>query len=254
MASITDDSYFLEHCRDLARIADARGCMMYSDFLTAEQQALVLAQQKKWNVMIEFEGGYKEAERKIASFCPLFLQDEEKCYPMTALKIRQKGAQFAKKELSHRDYLGSVLGCGIDRMKTGDILISDDHAVIFVEESIALFLKTALTQVSSAAVITEDFEGNPEELVPAGKQEVISVASTRLDAMVAHGFHLGRNEAALLIRNGRVQINHIETMKIDAVLNEGDLITVRGKGRMKFLEIRGNSKSGRMMILAEIFR
>ena len=44
------------------------------------------------------------------------------------------------RQLTHRDYLGSLLGLGIKREKTGDIIVRDDGADIVICEELAEFV------------------------------------------------------------------------------------------------------------------
>ena len=79
------------------------------------------------------------------------------------------------------------------------------------------------------------------------------MASLRLDAGLAHGVGASRGDAADWIRQGRVQINHRPCTKADTVIAEGQILTVRGRGRLKIGEQKGVSKSGRIQITARRF-
>ncbi len=68
-------------------------------------------------------------------------------FPIKIVKIRRKSKKFGQTDLSHRDYLGSLLGLGIDRGKVGDILVAEDTAVCFVAEEISPYITAVLEQV-----------------------------------------------------------------------------------------------------------
>lgn len=246
-----DRNIGISHWLDLARVAERSGRPMYSGFLSLEEQAALVRAVRVSGISITFWGGYEEAERKIASFCPLFFQ-EETPLPIVCLKITLKDGKYLSKKIEHRDYLGSILGQGIDRSKVGDILVQEDGAFVFVSEEMAPYLAGTLETIGRAHVTTSYHEG-PITSANDGQEMVISLASLRLDALIARGFGMGRDDSAALIRAGRVQLNHMMTTKVDAQVQVGDTISARGKGRIKILEEKGQSKSGRQQVLITRF-
>jgi len=54
--------------------------------------------------------------------------------------------------LSHRDYLGSILGLGIDRAKVGDIIILEKETICYIHKDLAEYVQTALEFVSRTKV------------------------------------------------------------------------------------------------------
>lgn len=248
-----EEKWLKSHLMDLARQAETYSIPMYSDFLDTAQQELLYDLEKHVSVRVEYNGGYEGAERRMASFCPPFFYEEQTTFPICCLEICPRGAQFVRKPPQHRDYLGSILGCGIDRKKTGDILVREEGALIFVCEEMAVFLMENLREVGHVPVDVQRYDGSLEDVIPHGKELVISVASLRLDAVLSRGFGMGRGDAADLIRAGRVQIDHHLCGKTDQVVGEEALLTVRGKGRLKLKGMTGTSKSGRIQVRAERF-
>lgn len=129
----------------------------------------------------------------------------------------------------------------------------EEGALIFVCEEMAVFLMENLREVGHVPVDVQRYDGSLEDVIPHGKELVISVASLRLDAVLSRGFGMGRGDAADLIRAGRVQIDHHLCGKTDQVVGEEALLTVRGKGRLKLKGMTGTSKSGRIQVRAERF-
>mgnify|MGYP000821924144 FL=1 len=58
-----------------------------------------------------------------------------------------------------------------------------------------------------------------------------------------------KRQAQELISSGRVQLNHRETLKSDAPVAQGDVISARGLGKFEVAEVGGLSKKGRTGIL-----
>ena len=84
------------------------------------------------------------------------------------------------------------------------------------------------------------------EAVNRQKRRRITLASQRLDAFVSAGYDLSRSEAQKRINAGLVKLNHLPNQRTDAHVEAGDLISVRGSGRMKVEEILGQTRRGRL--------
>jgi len=195
-----------------------------------------------------FYGGYKDAERVILINMPDYTTLEEE-NPLTVIRaIKAEGSR----ELTHRDYLGSLVGLGIKRELLGDILVREDGADIIVMSDIADFImmhygKAGRTNLSLTKMEIKDL------IVPEQKKTVITdtVASLRLDCVAASAFGLSRGKASEAITRGIVFVNHMEVTKPDYQLSEGDKITLRGKGKAVLSEIGGKSRKDRQYIKIE---
>lgn len=196
-----------------------------------------------------FWGGYPDAERRLFAALPSFaayslpesdgfegytgedlagLAKDELDLCLKPLLIRKSGYV----ELSHRDYMGALLGLGIDRSHIGDIVLVDEGAVVFADPKIAGFIKTSLTGAGRDRVKVTDAEGElvlSRRFEPAGG----TVASARLDAIVSELANTSRETAKELIRRGLVEHNYFTAADADAVVSKGDVISVRREGRVK---------------------
>ena len=124
---------------ELSKIAYQRGIVTYSDFLNLNELNILHTTPKhEFDSCYETFGGYDFSERQMVAFLPDALCYEQN-YPISVLKIEPLQKKFSEK-LSHRDYLGSILNLGIDRCKIGDILVEDDHALLFVHRSLEKFM------------------------------------------------------------------------------------------------------------------
>lgn len=193
-------------------------------------------------------GGNEECERKMFGFSPVYSEIELHDFPIKALKITSN-LKFAEK-MSHRDYLGSILGLGIDRGKIGDIVLFENYTLCYVNNDIADYISLNLTKVSRTKVSTSILD--LEEVVIPDKnvvEKVSTVASLRLDAVVSTAFHLSRGKALALIESEKVFVNWSVVSNGSAQLKEGDMVSVRGLGRVKLSEIRGKTKKDRISIV-----
>lgn len=226
--------------------AQQRHQAMATGFFSPEEQ--VQFQQllhKSGGSLCQWTGGFQGSERQIAVFLPPW-QEEIEDSPLTVIEASTKG------EVSHRDVLGSLMALGITRRKLGDILLQGQCCQVI---ALAEMGEILLSQWSSVGRYPVSVVEKPlEELcVPEqGKKEITStVASLRLDSLVATGFSLGRSKASQLIAGGKVTVNHALCQKPDRILSEGDLMTCRGYGKCRVLLVKGESKKGRMIVTLE---
>ena len=195
-------------------------------------------------------GGYGEAERRMLVCVPrdLPIDDEEAVEGF--LEVLRVRLPAISRELSHRDYLGSLLGLGIERRLTGDILVRPDGADIIIVPGVEEFLLKELHRVGSVEVKTEAVPVG-ELIIPEARTEFIkdSVSSVRLDSIVSSAFRISRGKAAEAVRRGLVSVDHAECVKPDAAVSEGSSIVLKGKGKAVLEETGGESKKGRIRIV-----
>lgn len=187
-------------------------------------------------------GGYPESEYK-----RLIISAEEpsaEAYQITCLKINYSKKNY---EINHRMVLGSILGLGLKREVVGDIVLASDDYYVFVTTKMAGYIKDNLKYIGRVPV-------NLEETIFTGevKKEFLVkdcfLASMRLDVVLAGFYNLSRKEALELVSDNLVKVNHKETMNNSQILEVGDILSVRGKGRLIVEEIKGKTKSGNLVV------
>lgn len=197
-------------------------------------------------------GGYEGAERRLLLFLPDWLEreDAESQSPIRCLR-----AVFREEyQLTHRDFLGSLMGMGIVREKVGDILVGPDSADLMVLDTVADFLLRSWESAGRAKLTVSAIE--PENLhIPQVQCREVrdTVSSLRLDAVASSGFRMARGKAAALIESGRVQVNWRECAKPDKLLSAGDTVSARGFGKFVLSEVGGVTKKGRTSILLKVY-
>lgn len=236
------DDVFIKKMQDVFRLSEKYHTPRFSKFLDGAQQTELRREGIYGGVLF---GGYEGAERCVLGAFPPWQEPENELFPIKALFVKKK----YDKELTHRDYLGTVLSLGIERNKTGDILVTDSGAYIFVLEDIAEFICDNVSKVAGCGVDVSICSANCV-VVPEKKFcEICVVAgSLRLDAVVAAMLNISRNEAKTAILSGKVSVNHTEILNGDFMIKENDLLSVRGFGRAVLSEIGGKTRSDRVHI------
>lgn len=214
-----------------------------------------------------FYGGCEGAERKMLFFLPDYVVDmadgaddlyqfssqvmsEELESTVTALKITGSGYR----SLSHRDYMGAILGLGIERFVVGDIILNkdDNSAIVFCEKKMAEYILGELDSVGADKVKVESAQLSPDfEIRREFKTVSDTVASARTDCVVASLAGCSRESAKELMRYGDVEKNYSVCKKPDAEVYEGDVITVRGHGKFVVRSITDRTKKNRIRLTAD---
>ncbi len=236
----------LRHLLDLCRRSEKTGAWQYSGFLSPAEQDDLLRSGEAAGFSFLLTGGYENAERKI-----LAAGNEEEMGPpeppVSVIAVKPKSGKFAE-ELSHRDYLGAILGLGIERSLIGDILIRDKQAWFFCLSSVADLLVSSLTQVRRTAVTAEVTAADVPELQPQYEALRVNVASERLDAVIAAFAGLSRGQAEKLFASEKVFVNGRMTTDRSARLKEGDFFSVRGFGKAVYDGIEYETRKNRYMV------
>ena len=233
---------------ELARRAGERWQPLCSRFLSAEERDMAMRCAAENGVDAVFDGGWPEAERVQCCFCP---QGEAPCFTGKWLQV-DWNQRFAA--VDHRDLLGSLMALGMEREMLGDLVLAPGRAYVRAMPELAQRLPMELTRVGSAAVSVRLLEEAPALTPPKGEEMRDTVASLRLDSVLSSGLRTSRSKAAEWIRQGLVQVNHRPTERTDYPLKAGDLLSVRGFGRVRLQEAGTPTKKDRIPILLEVFR
>ncbi|MEL7331679.1 MAG: photosystem II S4 domain protein [Cyanobacteria bacterium J06560_2] len=181
-------------------------------------------------------GGYPQAERQRLTIARSEIPLEGTPTPLAAVSI---AGNFLFDTASHRDFLGSLLGTGLVRAKVGDIIVLGERgAQAIVVPELVEFLMTSLTQVRSVPVKTQPIDISELRVREPRRKEMTTVeASMRLDALASAGFGMSRSKMADMITGGDVRVNWKPITQSSHTVQPGDLIAIRGKGRLEIGEM-----------------
>ena len=197
---------------------------------------------------LQFFGGYEDAERKMLVYLPEYLE-ESSLYEDDAPLACLRATFYEADVLSHRDFLGALMGAGIARETVGDICVSKGCCDFFVTAEIASyveqnFLSAGRTKLHLHRVPLQEAH-IPE---PEVKEIRDTVASLRLDSVISSGFRIGRSLAAQYINAGKAAVDGLPCEKPDKMIGEGMKISVRGLGKIKLAAVNGKTKKDRISV------
>lgn len=222
---------------DLAEQAIKTWEIVFTDFFSPPELAEI---QQMFGRLTEVHlvawGGYPQAERQRVAIArsdiPLDLSQVE-------IAVLEIAGNFLFDTATHRDFLGAMLGCGIIREKTGDVIVLGERgAQAIVVPEMVEYLGQHLTQVRSVPVKTQQIDLSELKFKEPKKKELTTVeASLRLDAIASAGFGMSRTKMVDLIDGGDVRVNWKDITSASYQVKQGDLIAIRGKGRLEVGEV-----------------
>lgn len=241
---------------ELAKKAYHKGIRTYTDFLNLNEISIFHSMVKELPpIPYSMFGGYEEAERIIVCFhgdLNLPIKDitgtkeaREEEFPITCLHIKPTNEKFAT-QLDHRDYLGSIMNVGTTRNKIGDIQVVGKNAYCYCDTTISEYIQSQLDRIRHTSVIVEIAKEKPSDTKVNYKELTGSVSSFRLDAMIALAFHSSRSSIVSLIEGEKVFVNARLVTSNSYVLKEGDVVSVRGFGKFRFVSQGNTTKKGRI--------
>lgn len=198
-------------------------------------------------------GGYEDAERQMLVYLPEYLEEAwlyEEASPLVCLRA----AFYHGDSLSHRDFLGALMGAGIGRETVGDICVGKESCDFFVTAEIAPYILQNFTEAGRAKLRLERIPLSQVQIPePETKQLHETLASLRLDSVISAGFRIGRSAAAQYVTSGRAAINGLPCEKPDRTVPEGAKISVRGLGKLRLTGVNGQTKKGRISVTIDRF-
>ena len=193
-------------------------------------------------------GGYEEAERKMLIYLPDYLE-EDALMAEDSPVVCLRATFFQEDSLSHRDFLGALMGAGIGRETVGDICVGKGSCDFFVTEEIAPYIEQSFTSAGRTSLHMERISLTEASIPePEVKEIKDTLASLRLDSVISSGFRIGRSLASQYVTGGKAAIDGLPCEKPDKTVAEGAKVSVRGLGKIKLVSVNGRTKKDRISV------
>ena len=251
LAASGEDRILLAKVWDKLSAGQRKNIPAYTGFLSLREQELVrrLVGEREFT----FFGGYEGAERAVACYLPDYLEPES-LYEADGPIVCLRATYYEKDKLSHRDFLGSLMGAGIKRQTVGDICVGQGSCDFFVLGEMALYVEQNLISAGRTKLHVERIPlGEARIPVPETVWIHDTMASVRLDSVISSGFRIGRNLACQHILAGAAAIDGLPCLKPDKSVAEGAVVSVRGLGKLRLTLVKGQTKKGRIAVEIEKF-
>lgn len=246
-----DEAMLKNRLMELSRRAYMQGICLFSDFL--DSSGIGVFEEVKKNLSpcgFRLNGGFPDAERIMIGFVGDEVKEDEIHFPIAFIHAAPKAPKYSE-ELTHRDYLGALMNLGIDRSRLGDLIIKENEALIICEESLSELIISEFSRVRHTEIICKKIDGFPEGFLPKRELCEETISSLRLDAFLSRAFNISRGRSSELITSGRVFVNGREIHEISYTPKTDDRISVRGFGKLRFLDSLGETKKSRLRVSFE---
>ena len=257
---ITNKNSYIEHIKDNEQVIVMRKILdklekvieyhivECTDFLDPYQQQLCQSFLNRFQeINYHEDGGYEEAERKSIIIYPFYKEKTTLESKIVAIQI--KGTSKFN-EMTHRDVLGAILGLGIKREKIGDITISENSSQVLIHKEMLDFLVLNFKNVNQQSIKITEIEPNKiDKGIEEFEDVAVTISSCRLDVFISTSTNMSRKNSLKYVEGGKVKVNWKPIFRSSYEIKEGDLISIRGFGRFKFLKDLGVTKKERRRII-----
>ena len=238
---------------ELLKKSESAPYFIFTDFLGLMELAIFHEIKKDFRgAVYTLFGGIDGAERVMIRFGDPEELGYEEPFPIVALKIEPLSEKFAE-NLTHRDYLGSILGLGRERSVIGDIVIREKTAYIFIKEDMADYVSDSLTKVRRTDVRLSRVDELPSGALYKTERRRLQAVGERVDAVIAKLFSLSRDDSLTLFKKGLVFADGKQITSASYIPKSGELISVRGHGRFIYRGYESLTKKGKLNIEVDIY-
>ena len=248
IAQTAEDKLLLAKLWDKISAGIRRDIPAHTCFLSPREQEMARYLFGEQSGLVRF-GGYGDAERKMICYLPDYL-DVDNLYDAGSPVVCLHAEYYEGDTLSHRDFLGALMGAGIARDTVGDICTGKGCCDFFVSAEIAPYILQNFSSAGRTRLHLTQVPLNQAAVQePEGKELRDTLASLRLDSVISAGFRIGRSQAAQFISAGKAAIDGLPCEKPDKTVTEGAKISVRGLGKIKLQTVGGQTKKGRISVI-----
>lgn len=229
-----------------------RGRYSFSDFLGLAEQSDFLNEIRQYDALPwELFGGTDNCERVMLRIGSEETLGYSEPWPIRTLAVSPKNQKFAD-PLTHRDFLGAILHLGLERDTIGDIFIEDNVGYVFCTEQVAPYLVEQLDRVKHTSVVCREIRELPELKRAKPEEKFIQTSSLRIDLVVAKVYNLSRSAAQELFPARKIYVDGRLCENNSRELAPGEIVSVRGFGRLSLKEERGLSRKGKHNLVMEV--
>lgn len=249
-----DEYDFVEKVTDWFNTVVDQYAPVTTHFLNPREVAIVkMIIGSDEEVNYDFFGGYPHAENQRCVIAPNYYDIQRSDFEIVAFDIH-----YASKfnTIEHRQILGTLLGQGIERNRLGDLIQANEQWQFFVDEKIADFLEFEIDKMGGSKVKLVRINQESQIIQPHSdwKAQEVVLSSLRFDAFVAEGFRIPRNKAKMLIEGGAAKLNWRQLQDAKRPLSPGDIVSIRGYGRLKYDTLLRETKNKKLRVQIEIIK
>ncbi len=243
-----DEQTFIEKVIGWQREVEDRFAPKLTDFLDPRERFIVSSIIGQLNDLhVKVYGGFQEAERQRLFICPNYFEPALEDFQISFFTIHYP-SKFM--QLKHPDVLGALLSLGLGRSKFGDIRIEGDTIQFAVVGEVQDYILANLTSIGKSKVKLDPLTA-ADPLITITEEwleKTYTVSSMRLDVILATVLNISRQKSQSLIKAGKVKVNWTVREDTSFEVQEGDVLSARGFGRIKVMMTEGRTKKDKIRL------
>ncbi|RHW39722.1 RNA-binding protein [Lysinibacillus yapensis] len=243
-----DEQTFIEKVVGWQREVEDRFAPKLTDFLDPRERFIVssIIHQSE-DLQTTAYGGFQEAERQRVIIYPSYFEAQLDDFQVAFFSIK-----FPSKfvQLKHPDVLGALLSMGMERSKYGDIRVEDNIIQFAAAGEVQDYIMANLTSIGKAKVHVKPLT-ETDRLITLSEEwfeKSYTVSSMRLDVILATVANISRQKSQSLIKAGKVKVNWTVREDASFEVQEGDILSARGFGRIKIMMTEGRTKKDKIRL------
>ena len=249
-----DERGFVEKMMDICQQVEETYSYHLTSFLNPREEEILQSLAGYFNLQIHSSRQLLDTEFVRVILSPDYYLLQEEDFELMVLEIL-----YPRKfhSLTHAQILGTLLNqLGIRREFIGDILLGDEQTFVILDRRFGELAQSTVSKISRVPVSWKEHSLThlPLRTNQDVKSQQVLLSSLRLDKLVATAFKLSRSNALKLIESGQVKLDYKEVRQAGKVLEVGQLVSVRGFGRVRLKEFLGFSKQGKLKLDIEIIK
>lgn len=239
-----DEQLLSAKVKDALRLCSTTGMFKAVGFLSTTEASFIHTMPQLKNQKFAFYGGYDDAERVYFVALPDWCDDVAGTGIVESFTFTYRKCD----KLTHRDFLGTLMSLGLTREAVGDILCEEGRTVVFVSGSISSYISGQIQKVGGVGVSVTSGFTEPLPCFAELKEFTDTVASLRLDSVVASLLNTSREKAKVVIAEKRVSVDSVICDKPTFTPNENSKISIKGVGKFILAGASQHTKKGRLIL------
>lgn len=243
-----DEQPFIEKVVDWKRDVLYRHSVKLTDFLDPREQFIVQSIiGSEDDVLVKSYGAFTNAERQRMLIYPSYVEVEKADFQIAVFSIQYP---FKFEKLRHQDILGALLSLGLNRDKFGDIYVKENLIQFALSKEVAHYVQMNLNTIGKVKVQLDEINDESKliQLEEQWNEYNLILSSMRLDNVVSTILNISRSKAQNFIKSGKVKVNFAIREENSFEIGEGDLLSVRGFGRIKIISIEGRTNKEKIRL------
>lgn len=246
-----DEEPLISQLSDYIMQAENEYRPILTHFLNPREQYIAQSLiHKNQDVKVSFSGGYENAERKRAIFYPSYYEVQDDDFNLELIMVKYP-VKFTS--LTHGQILGTLANSGLDREVIGDIIEQNDTWQFLCEKEVSDYFRLQIDRVGKIKVRLEDAPLD-EIVVPElnWQEKMVTSSSLRIDSLVSVTFNISRESSKNLIKAEKVQLNWMTVARPDYEVKYGDILSIRGYGRLRIDDLLGVTRKDKLRIRVSV--